>query len=53
MKVVFGRGTEVGVSALIGPGRVGLIVITPSRPDSGDDCPDPKELNIQSSARVV
>jgi hypothetical protein len=36
--VAFGSGTEPGSSALIGPGLAGLIMMTPSIPDSGPPC---------------
>jgi len=36
--VAFASGTEPGSSALIGPGLAGLIMITPSIPDSGSPC---------------
>jgi hypothetical protein len=36
-KVAFASGIEAGPSALIGPGLAGLIIITPSIPDSPPD----------------
>ena len=54
-KVAFASGTEPGASTLIGPGLAGLIVITPSIPDSPPEgvCPVEAQTAIAMSPKAV
>ena len=51
----FASGTEPGASALIGPGLAGLIVITPSIPDSPAEgvCPAEAQTAIAMSPKAI
>jgi hypothetical protein len=54
-KVAFASGTEPGASALIGPGLAGLIVITPSIPDSPAEgvCPVEAQTAIAMTPKAI
>ena len=51
----FASGTEPGASALVGPGLAGLIVITPSIPDSPAEgvCPVEAETIMAMSTKAM
>jgi len=57
VKTAFGSGAAFGISdpALIGPGRIGLTVITPSIPVGDWDCVCAKEKTEDKtrSARII
>jgi hypothetical protein len=54
-KVVLANGIEAAASALMGPGLVGLIVITPSIPDSPAEgvCPMEAETAMMMSPKAM
>jgi hypothetical protein len=57
VKAAFGSGAAFGISDpfLIGPGRVGLTVITPSIPvpDGDSVCAEEKTADITKSTRII
>jgi hypothetical protein len=54
-KVALASGIEAGASALVGPGLAGLIVITPSIPDSPPEgvCPVEAQTAMTMSPKAM
>jgi hypothetical protein len=54
-KAAFASGIDPGLSALVGPGWAGLIMITPSTPVSAPDgvCPKETQAAITRSTKTI